>query len=106
MTGARPAAAADYDASHWADALLRCPQSGEPLVRDGDAMTASMSGRRYRITPTGIPLFAEHFCSDAARVQQAHYENIAQLYTTNLGYPHTQVYMHYLDEVLLDAIAP
>lgn len=80
--------------------LLRCPRTGAPLVREGDALVAP-DGTRYALSPEGIPLFAEQFLSDAGRVQQAHYDRVAATYVENLGYPHTQEYMAYLDEVLL-----
>jgi ubiquinone/menaquinone biosynthesis C-methylase UbiE len=53
----------------------------------------------------GIPLFAEQFCSDEGRAQQAHYDRIAAAYVENLHYPHTQEYMAYLDQALLDVVA-
>lgn len=83
--------------------LLRCPLKGEALQRSGDELVSS-SGHRYRITPSGIPLFAERHCSLEARSQQEHYDHIASAYIANLTYPHTQEYMSYLDQVLLDAI--
>lgn len=86
--------------------LLRCPVTRAPLDWQGDVLVPrSGNGElRYRIDPSGIPLFAEQFCSPEAREQQAHYERIAALYETNLGYPHTQEYNAYLDDVLLDVI--
>ncbi len=110
MTGAAQlrsalSGAAAPQPGHWVDALLRCPRTGEALMRDGGGLVARLSGQRYSLTPENIPLFAEQFCTAEARVQQAHYEKIAQIYVTNLGYPHTQVYMKYLDDVLLESIA-
>jgi ubiquinone/menaquinone biosynthesis C-methylase UbiE len=82
--------------------LLRCPATGEPLqATDGELVAGD---RRYAVTPSGIPLFAAEFCSADARVQQAHYDRIADAYVTNLGYPHTQEYAAYLDRALLEAI--
>jgi ubiquinone/menaquinone biosynthesis C-methylase UbiE len=56
------------------------------------------------MSPTGIPLFAEHFCSEDAQRQREHYERIAPEYLSNLGYAHTQEYMRYLDGAFLDAL--
>jgi ubiquinone/menaquinone biosynthesis C-methylase UbiE len=84
--------------------LLRCPISGTELRRDGDYLVAQGGEPRFRLSPTGIPLFAEHFCSEEARVQEAHYERIAKAYVANLSYPHTQEYTAYLDDALFRAI--
>lgn len=83
--------------------ILRCPGSGSTLRFDGTALVASDGGHRYRLTPDGIPLFAEEFRSAAVEAQHDHYNKIARTYTENLGYPHTQEYLAYLDRVLLDA---
>ena len=93
----------DSDVS-WALGMLRCPASGSVLVRDDQELLAPHTGRRYRITPDGIPLFAEEVCSEDARRQEAHYEKIAGAYVANLGYPHTRAYMKYLDDLLLKCI--
>jgi ubiquinone/menaquinone biosynthesis C-methylase UbiE len=84
--------------------LLRCPESGAHLSwRDGEL--ASSSGETtYKVTPNGICLFAEKFCSDAARSQQKHYDRIASIYLKNIAYPHTQEYMAYLDRELLAVV--
>jgi ubiquinone/menaquinone biosynthesis C-methylase UbiE len=81
--------------------LLRAPLTGSTLERVGDALV-SIENRnaRFRIAPGEIPLFAEELCSQEARIQQAHYDRIADAYVANLGYPHTQEYMAYLDEML------
>jgi SAM-dependent methyltransferase len=86
--------------------LLRCPVTRAPLDWQGDALVPhSGNGElRYRIDPSGIPLFAEQFCSEEARVQEAHYNRVAAAYVANLGYPHTQEYMAYLDDALLGVI--
>jgi hypothetical protein len=66
--------------------LLRCPQTGDQLtVVDGGL--ATLSGRFYTMTPTGIPLFAEQPATDDARQQMAHYDNLAAAYEANLQYP-------------------
>ena len=81
--------------------LLRAPLTGSALEQVGDALVSTDDrGARFRIAPGGIPLFAEHLCSPDARIQEAHYERIASAYVTNLGYPHTQEYAAYLDEML------
>ena len=85
--------------------LLRAPGSLEPLTEVRGAVIAA-SGARFAVTDTGIPLFAETIASHDARQQQAHYDAIAGAYLANLAYPHTQEYMAYLDERLLDAAAP
>ena len=85
--------------------LLRCPETGAPLDLRCDQLKARGQDRVYPISPTGIPLFAERFCSPDARAQQAHYEAIAKIYVENLAYPHTQEYMAYLDRALFKALA-
>ena len=81
--------------------LLRAPLTGSALEPVGDALVAIENlDVRFRITAGGIPLFAEQLCSQEARIQEAHYDRIASAYVTNLGYPHTQEYMAYLDEML------
>ncbi|HXP74289.1 MAG TPA: class I SAM-dependent methyltransferase [Stellaceae bacterium] len=84
--------------------LLRSPLDGAMLRQEPGALVAEGSGRRFSIAPGGIPLFAEAFCSAEGRVQQQHYDAIAAKYVTNLGYPHTETYMAYLDRALLDAV--
>lgn len=83
--------------------LLACPVSGTSL-RLIDGFLVSDSGQHYRITASGIPLFAEHYCSEDARRQQAHYDDVAVAYLENLAYPHTQEYMDYLDHAFLEAV--
>jgi len=82
--------------------FLRCPQSGEQLVQDGQSLVSSSGTHHYSIAANGIPLFAEEFCSPQAAIQQEHYDQIADAYSANLQYPHTQEYMTYLDRVLCD----
>lgn len=83
--------------------ILRCPVSGERLANAGNALVSATHQHRYRIDPSGIPLFADRFLSEAAATQRVHYNKISKAFTTNLGYPHTQEYLAYLDRVLLDA---
>jgi SAM-dependent methyltransferase len=84
--------------------LLRCPETGAALVERGGRLESVAGDRAYTITESGIPLFAERFCSDDARIQEAHYEKIAAAYIENLAYPHTQEYMASLDQALFDAM--
>jgi SAM-dependent methyltransferase len=87
--------------------ILRCPLTRKPLrMLDGFLVPEGQEEPRYRVDEDGIPLFAEHFCSAEARVQERHYDKVAADYVANLGYPHTQEYMAYLDRVLLDRIVP
>jgi len=81
--------------------LMQCPLEHGPLHQEGECLV-SAQGRKYRINPTGIPLFAEEFCSTAAREQQQHYDRIAKKYLDNLNYPHTQEYLSYLDNSFLE----
>ncbi|MBT8100871.1 MAG: methyltransferase domain-containing protein [Gammaproteobacteria bacterium] len=84
--------------------LLRCPQSGERLLVNGNGL-ASQSGKyHYKISADNIPLFADEFLSDEAAIQQEHYDQIADAYAANLEYPHTREYMAYLDRVLHESI--
>jgi SAM-dependent methyltransferase len=78
-------------------AKLACPITLSPLKLSDDSLVAINGENQYRLSASGIPLFAEHGCSlDAAR-QRDHYQKIADKYFENLGYPHTQEYMAYLD---------
>ena len=86
--------------------LLRCPVTGETLIRKGDRLATPSGQPIYAMGPSGIPLFAERFCSAEARVQEKHYEAIAKAYVENLAYPHTEEYTAYLDRALLDAMRP
>ena len=78
-------------------AKLRCPLSGQPVRLEGSHYVSMDGGHRYPVTSSGIPLFAEQSCSEDARRQRDHYQKVADKYLENLGYPHTQVYMDYLD---------
>lgn len=81
---------------------LRCPATGQPLtLRDGVLVTEDGS-RSYRLSPAGIPLFAEQVVSADGQLQQRHYDKVSRDYLTNLAYPHTIEYMKYLDAVLLE----
>ena len=84
--------------------LLSCPQTGEALHRDGEALANSSGSSRYQVSENGIPLFAEHFLSPEAAIQQEHYDHIADAYAANLQYPHTQEYMDYMDLKFLEGV--
>jgi SAM-dependent methyltransferase len=88
---------------HFLD-VLRCPLSGQRLTLRHDALVSGDGTRRYRLTPAGIPLFAETFLSAEAQAQRHHYNRIAAAYTANLGYPHTREYLAYLDGAALEAV--
>jgi ubiquinone/menaquinone biosynthesis C-methylase UbiE len=85
--------------------LLICPRTGEALNYSGNSLHNLSGSTSYRISPIGIPLFAEEFCSPEAAIQQEHYDQVAEAYAANLEYPHTQEYMAYLDRCLDDAIS-
>lgn len=83
---------------------LRCPLCRESLRRDGDFLVCESGEHRHPIQPSGIPLFAEAFCSSDARAQQLHYDRVASGYLENLSYPHTQEYTAYLDRAFLEML--
>lgn len=83
--------------------LLCAPDTKMPVVPAGKFLTSG--AETYRIDGGSIPVFAEKLCSEEARRQQAHYDRIAAAYARNLRYPHTIVYMNYLDDCLLKVIA-
>jgi SAM-dependent methyltransferase len=84
--------------------MLRSPRSGQPLQFDGRALVTCDRSEHYGISPAGIPLFAAEFLSDDARKQQAHYDGMVARYVENLGYPHTQEYVAYLDRQFFDVL--
>jgi SAM-dependent methyltransferase len=83
--------------------ILACPVTHSPLCVESGALV-SIEGRRYEISPDGIPLFATEYLSDEARIQQAHYDRVVTGYIANLSYPHTQEYMGFLDEELVSEL--
>lgn len=85
--------------------LLRSPRGRQPLRLDAGGLASLDGTERFEITPSGIPLFARDFLSDAALLQRDHYDGMVDKYVENLGYPHTQEYMAYLDREL-DAVLP
>lgn len=98
-------AAAEDEAPRLPLDLLRCPATRLPLEQKGRELVVRSADRSftYRIE-AGIPLFAEQPASPEALAQQEHYEKIAAAYVANLGYPHTEEYIAFLDEALLDVI--
>lgn len=80
--------------------LLRCPVSGEQLIILGDELVTESGRNRYRIDENGIALFAEQFCSKDGRAQEQHYDSVSSGFIKNIGYPHTEEYIAYLDRIL------
>lgn len=87
----------------WLDVLV-APGAGGSLTQRGDALQAGNVS--YPVSSKGVPLFGQSGLSREARLQQDHYDRIAADYVANLGYPHTQEYMAYLDQALLRTIGP
>lgn len=86
--------------------MLRSPVSGQALRLAGRQLVSADGAERYEISPSGIPLFAVEFLSEAARFQQSHYDGMVASYVENLDYPHTQEYMAYLDRQLFEVLPP
>jgi SAM-dependent methyltransferase len=84
--------------------LLRCPETGEPLRREGDALVSASGKQSYPLHAGAIPLFAEQPETRDALRQMEHYDAIARAYIANLGYPHTLEYNGYLDRVFLEVL--
>jgi SAM-dependent methyltransferase len=84
--------------------LLRCPATRQPLLIDQNTLVTSDRGHAYRISETGLPLFAENACSPDAETQRFHYDRIAANYIAHLQYPHTIEYAAYLDRALLQVV--
>lgn len=80
-------------------ALLRCPVTGQTLTWESDqTLVTPDGGRRYPLTASGIPQFGlDDVASAEAVVQQHHYDGMDPAYLENFSYPHTQVYLDYLD---------
>ena len=85
---------------------LACPITHSPLVQKGDLFVAIDGQHQYSVSASGIPLFAESLCSADAARQRDHYQQVADKYIENLGYPHTQEYMAYLDRVFMANVVP
>lgn len=84
--------------------MLRCPVTGEGLHREGDRLVTRSGRTSYAISVSGVPLFAEKFCSPEARAQQKHYDRVAKDYLENLAYPHTQEYMDFIYRVIREEV--
>jgi ubiquinone/menaquinone biosynthesis C-methylase UbiE len=84
--------------------ILCSPASGAALRHEADALVSIDGSHRYRLSATGIPLFAEQFLSAEATSQREHYNKIAAAYMANLGYPHTREYLAYLDRATCAAM--
>jgi SAM-dependent methyltransferase len=98
---ADPCVEGGFDASRLS--VLRCPVTGGEL-RAEDSRLVGQAGHVYNVSPSGIPLFAAEFCSEDARIQEAHYEGLAARYVESLTYPHTQEYVRYADQVFFDVM--
>lgn len=83
---------------------LRCPISHQKINLFNNSLVTEDNSHKYKISPEGIPLFAEEELTESAKIQQSHYDKIASEYVRNLGFPHTQEYQGYLDRVLKDSI--
>lgn len=76
---------------------LRCPRTGSILLDDISGLINQEGTEVYRVSDSGVPLFAEKLISVDSQIQQQHYDKVAQKYVENLGYPHTIEYTSYLD---------
>ncbi len=83
---------------------IACPVTHETLRREGDRLVTTSGRHSYRVSASGIPLFAEQPATEDSRRQQSHYDRIASAYLQNLAYPHTEEYSRYLDGILLGAV--
>jgi SAM-dependent methyltransferase len=83
---------------------LRCPVSGERLGLEQEGLVSRSGKHRYELHAGCIPLFAEQPASQDAWRQQQHYDRVASSYVENLGYPHTEEYVAYLDRVFLETL--
>ncbi|PYX56887.1 MAG: methyltransferase type 11, partial [Acidobacteria bacterium] len=81
-----------------------CPRTGQALRVDGKFLVSVNGKEHYEISPAGIPRFAAEILSDAGRSQQVQYDGMVAKYVENLGYPHTQEYVAYLDRQLFEAL--
>jgi ubiquinone/menaquinone biosynthesis C-methylase UbiE len=79
---------------------LCCPLTHAKLRWYDNKVSSEDGSNTYAITPSGIPLFADEYCSVSAERQRKHYDqSFADNYLENLGYPHTQEYMSYLNSL-------
>lgn len=84
--------------------LLRCPSDHSRVIYREGKLISEKHGHEYDISRSGIPLFVPHNASREAKIQEVHYDQIAEKYAANLDYPHTRVYMAYLDWALKTGI--
>jgi len=84
--------------------ILKDPLSNFSADKKKDEFLLMKDGSLIQVLDHDIPLFAEKAISHDAQVQQKHYDKVATNYMTNLGYPHTQEYHAYLDQVLLNQV--
>ncbi len=85
---------------------LCCPITRQPLHESNGGLSNLDNTNHYRVTKSGVALFAESLCSEDAARQRTHYNKVAKQYSENLGYPHTQEYMSYLDRVFVEQVDP
>ncbi|WP_415715114.1 class I SAM-dependent methyltransferase [Maridesulfovibrio sp.] len=79
--------------------LLQCPTTKKQFVQNGRSVVSSDGAVSYPLTDSGIISFAKSDFSSDALIQEDHYNKVAKDYVVNLGYPHTQAYLAYMDEV-------
>jgi ubiquinone/menaquinone biosynthesis C-methylase UbiE len=84
--------------------ILVCPGSHASLRYDGTSLVTQDGAQQFPIDEQGILLFVNHTVSEDAERQRTHYDSVAAAYVTNLGYPHTQEYLAYLDNCLIKMI--
>ncbi len=85
-------------------ALLCSPRSRQPLHLAEGRLVSADGSEHYEISASGIPRFTAGFVSDAGRAQQAQYDGMVAKYVENLGYPHTEEYLAYLDRQLMQQL--
>ncbi len=86
--------------------LLRCPKSAQPLTWDGTSLRSADGRFDYPLPEDGIPGLMVENPTPATRIQQQHYDKVSAQFIENLGYPHTQEYLAYLDEALARTVGP
>ena len=85
-------------------AMLCSPRTRQALRLVDRRLESSDGKEHYEISASGIPRFTNEFVSDAGRTQQSQYDGMVAKYVENLGYPHTEEYMAYLDRQLFDVL--
>lgn len=81
--------------------VLCCPQTHKGLHVSGHSLAATDGKTSYPLSSSGIPLFAGACFSPEGKIQERHYDKVAEEYLGNLGYIHTDSYISYLNQVLL-----